>query len=218
MSVDLNYKNPAIDEVADTLQKRQTKRFLQSLRSMLERQGPVNFTYDIAAPFLEKIGSNWANDKLSIDMEHIMAYKLSFLLKETTKAFSHIENDLRILLTTLPGERHSIGLSMAELLLRAEGIETINLGVETPVDLIVKICQESKPQVIIVSFNSIQKETSVTAQLRELDSKISEPVYLMAGGGGVCKLDLVPERIRIVKRLNDLGLEIRSIRRLLNKN
>ncbi|OMH38035.1 MerR family transcriptional regulator [Motiliproteus sp. MSK22-1] len=209
--------NPKVDEMVGALGEGRTQEVLQSLRVMLKQQGPQLFTYDIAAPLLEQIGHAWANGQLSIYMEHLITNHLGNMLNEATNEFSHIEDDLKILLTTLPGERHGMGLLMVELLLRAEGVETINLGVETPVDQLVEACIGLNPQVLALSFSAIHKRASVIAVLRELSDKIPVSVILLAGGEGISKLRSIPERIRVVKKLDTLGIEVRSIRQQLNK-
>jgi methanogenic corrinoid protein MtbC1 len=49
----------------------------------------------------------------------------------------------RILLTTLPQERHGLGLLMAEAMCVAEGAHCISLGVQTPLIDIVEAARPS---------------------------------------------------------------------------
>ncbi len=88
----------------------------------------------------------------------------------------------RILLTTLPNEPHSIGLSMAELLLLLEGCRCVSLGVQTPIWDIVLAATSQRSDVVALSFTSVLTPTLVSEGLTELRAKLSSSVEIWAGG------------------------------------
>ncbi len=199
--VDICFVEPLLS-IARNGQASELKRVLEQ---MLHRQGPHKFVVDTVAPLLNQTGNAWANGQLPIYIEHLISNQLNNVLTSACNSISLNTTTPRVMLTTLPGEPHSMGLSMVELLLRAEGLTPLNLGVETPVDQIIAACNDLQPQALALSFSALQKRPTVISALQELSSKIPESVVLLAGGKGVEKLRSLPERVRIVKKLEQLS-------------
>lgn len=201
---DTHLESSVIEPLLRIARSGQASELKRTLEQLLERQGPHQFILATVAPLLQQTGTAWANGQLPIYVEHLISHQLSSVLNSACSSISLNTTSPRVLLTTVPGEPHSIGLAMVELLLRLEGFAPLSLGVETPVDQIIAACLDLQPQALALSFSALQKRPAVIAALQELSNKIPESVVLLAGGRGVEKLRSLPERIRIVKKLEQL--------------
>ncbi|MEH6651652.1 MAG: MerR family transcriptional regulator [Motiliproteus sp.] len=205
--------NAVIAQMIAAVRSGRVDQFSGSLEQMLDRQGARQFILETAVPLLVQTGKAWACGQLSIYMEHLITQHVRAALNTAANSIDQSVTGPKVLLTTLPGERHGMGLLMVDLLLRAEGVETLSLGVETPIDQIIEACTDLQPQALALAFSAVQKRTAVIAALKELSDKIPEPLVLLAGGEGVSKLRAIPPRIRIVKSLDTINKVVASLRR-----
>ena len=100
----------------------------------------------------------------------------------------------RILLTTLPGEVHGLGLLMAECFMVLEGCHTISLGVQTPLPDIVTAVDASEADIVALSFTAAQNPRDVRAALGQLRERLPAHVQIWAGGN--CPVLYKPQRGR----------------------
>jgi cobalamin-dependent methionine synthase I len=62
--------------------------------------------------------------------------------------------DPQVLLATLPGEQHALGLLMAEARLWQAGNVTLNLGTDVPMDQIVAAAKRTGVTTVALSFSA----------------------------------------------------------------
>jgi methylmalonyl-CoA mutase cobalamin-binding subunit len=91
----------------------------------------------------------------------------------------------RVLLTTLSGEEHTLGLLMVEALMVVEDVYPVLLGPQMPIDEIVRAAQIKQVDAICLSFSSAYSSTLSTQGLRDLRRMLPDSVELWAGGYGV---------------------------------
>ena len=89
---------------------------------------------------------------------------------------------LRVLLTTLPGEPHGLGLLMAEALMALDGARCVSLGVCTPLWDIVLASQAQRIDIVALSFSGCMNPNQVVEGLTELRAKLPPGIELWAGG------------------------------------
>jgi len=84
-------------------------------------------------PF-DQVGQAWMQGRLEVFEEHLDTESVQVLLRN---ALHHLPSAgagrPRVLLATVPGEPHGLGLLMAEALLALEGCHCTSLGVQTHV-------------------------------------------------------------------------------------
>ena len=83
----------------------------------------------------------------------------------------------RVLLTTLPGEQHGLGLLMVEALLVPEGAQCISLGTQTPIDDIRNAALAHKVHVVALSFSAafpLRQAGEGLATLRRFQDDVKE--------------------------------------------
>jgi DNA-binding transcriptional MerR regulator len=160
----------------------------QRLSQQAAKLGMRNFVTELAAPLTRRVGIEWAGGTLAVFEEHLYAEALHGMLRSFIHALAQqkdsAEGAPRVLLTTLPLERHGLGLLMAEALLVLEGAHCISLGLQTPLNEIIDAAARQDVDVVALSFASSASQRSTVDNLNELSARLPDGLALWAGGDG----------------------------------
>jgi DNA-binding transcriptional MerR regulator/methylmalonyl-CoA mutase cobalamin-binding subunit len=176
----------------------------QRMAQVLLQKGMRGFVLDLMAPLTAAVGDEWAAGKLAVFEEHLYAETVQSVMRSaiyaTTMQPGHAAATPRILLTTVPQERHGLGLLMAEALFALEGAHCVSLGVQTPLAEIVEAARVQQADVVALSFSSVMSPRAAVENITELQSRLGQGVVVWAGGssatlarrqlGPSCVLDL----------------------------
>lgn len=161
----------------------------EALRAtLLETQmslGLQPFVLDVAAPLAVLIGQAWAGGRLAVFEEHLCTEILQIVLRSAIFAQARQAGGPRtprILLTTLPQERHGLGLLMAEALCTIEGAHCIVLGVQTPLPDIVAAARTQHADIVALSFSSRMNARQAIDGLQQLHRQLPADTDIWAGG------------------------------------
>ncbi len=138
-------------------------------------------------PFVRSVGRLWADGNLEIHHEHFATQTVETVLRALrveARARAAGSARGRILLTTLPGERHGLGLLMAALLCEAQGWTTHLLGTDTPLAEIVASANEHAVEAVGVGVSLAGGGVRTDALLVELRDALPPRVELIVGGAG----------------------------------
>lgn len=162
---------------------------MEALRRRLSQaqmtMGLKRFVIDLVAPLTTLVGEAWAGGVLAVFEEHLFAESLKIVLRSAIFAIPQADSNAaapRILLTTLPQERHALGLLMAEALAAAEGAHCISLGVQTPLLDIVEAARVLRGDVVALSFSASMNPRQALDGLAELHTRLGDGVELWVGG------------------------------------
>ncbi len=155
-----------------------------ALARLQARVGLARFVTEVVAPLNVAVGEAWMRGQIEIFEEHASTEVTQNLLRHALCSLPTPSTAGRpaVLLTTLPGEGHGLGLLMAEALLTLEGCSCVNLGVQTPPWDIVGAASAYRADVVALSFTACMHPTQVVEGLTELRSKLPASVDLWAGG------------------------------------
>ena len=174
---------PAMERDVLTLLKAHDAAGLHAtLANLLLRQGIQRFVLETVAPLNRAVGESWMRGELQVFEEHLYTEQLQLTLRGAINAFPRPSGAPRILLTTVPGEQHGIGLLMVEALLSPEGAYCISLGTQTPFEDIRKAALAHKVQVVALSFSMAFPLRQVGDALATLRRQLPPAVALWAGG------------------------------------
>jgi DNA-binding transcriptional MerR regulator/methylmalonyl-CoA mutase cobalamin-binding subunit len=194
--------NPGVEALFQAVVAMDTERMRRLLRDSLELLGWKPFLQSIVTQLLDRVGMAWADGSIGIQHEHLVTEVLEDLLRELRLAFRTRPERGRVLLCTLPGERHRLGLLMAALAYAAQGIGTELLGVDLPVASIAQAARTLKVDRVAVSL-SIQSAGETTRRLlMDLSDRLPPGCRLIVGGQGAART----RKIEGVERM--LGLEV----------
>lgn len=199
---------PLDDTVVHLLEALKQANF-QQLTTLLQRQyqqqGMQHFILKTVAPLLEATGEAWAQGQLQIYQEHMLSEHLRRFLK-TKIAQQTTTKPAKILLATLPGETHTLGLLMVEAMLASNGVAAINLGGEVPVDQIKLAVEQFEVEVLGITFSGAYTYKHIRPHLTELRDLIAPEVAIWTGGEGVYRLRKLPVGVKKFKTLEKLPL------------
>ena len=175
------------------------------LHRQYEQQGMQRFISHTVAPLLQATGEAWAQGQLQIFQEHMLSEQLRRFLK-TKIAQQPTTKPAKILLATLPGESHTLGLLMVEALLASDGVAAINLGGEVPVDQIKNAVEQFEVDILGITFSGAYPYKHIRPHLIELRDLIAPEVTIWTGGEGVHGLRKLPNGVKKFKTLDKLSL------------
>lgn len=171
-----------------------------------EQQGMDRFVLDTVVPCLSAVGEMWAGGRLQIYQEHFLSNQLiQFLNTEISRRQKTAKRPL-VLLATLPGEEHTLGLLMVAALLSSRGITTVNLGGEVPMDQIVSAVEHFRADILGVTFSGAYQYSNIRSHLLELRQLIPDDIDIWTGGEGVRRLRKLPAGVTKFTSLAKLPL------------
>jgi DNA-binding transcriptional MerR regulator/methylmalonyl-CoA mutase cobalamin-binding subunit len=166
-----------------------------ALEQDLTRYGLRSFVLDTFAPLTTAVGELWAGGRLQVFEEHLLTRHLVHFLDVAMSRVGRPPGDPQVLLATLPGERHSLGLLMAEALLIHAGRATLNLGTDVPLDQIVAAAERSEVKTVALSFSACYARGSLRGDIEELADRLPRSVEVWIGGAGVKRLRRLPPSV-----------------------
>ncbi|PVV23796.1 MAG: hypothetical protein B6D78_02505 [gamma proteobacterium symbiont of Ctena orbiculata] len=153
------------------------------LHDQLQQLGLRAFIHRVMVPANQKVGEAWSEGDLAVYEEHLYTELIKNLVRQSLAENAHPGSGPRIMLTTLPGEIHSLGLLMVEALLRLGGAEVISFGIEMPFRDIKEAAQHHKVDVIGLSFSGNFKLDDAIVMLSGLRQMIEDKTEIWVGGG-----------------------------------
>lgn len=148
----------------------------------LLRLGLQPFVTDFAAPLNELVGEAWARGEVAVSQEHLYAEQMQHLLRQGIGSIPAGAQRPRVMLTTLPGEEHQLGLLMAHVCLVLEGAHCVSLGVQTPASEIAGAVRRQSIDAVGLSFSTALKLNRACDMLEDLRARLPANVDLWAGG------------------------------------
>jgi DNA-binding transcriptional MerR regulator/methylmalonyl-CoA mutase cobalamin-binding subunit len=176
----------------------------QMLSQNLLRDGLQKFVLDIVLPLNRAIGNAWVRGELAVFEEHLYSEQVQGLLRNAIASIQLRGHSPRVLLTTLPGEQHGMGLLMAEALLTLEGVYCVPLGVETPATDIVAAALAHDVDIVTISFSSAFPARLATGSIRELREMLPARMALWVGGDAMLRARTPGEGIEVLRGLDQI--------------
>ncbi|MDQ6620104.1 MAG: cobalamin B12-binding domain-containing protein [Pseudomonadota bacterium] len=153
-----------------------------AITNTLMRQGVQRFVLESAAPLNRAVGEAWGRGELQVYEEHLYTEYMQSALRTAINAFPRVFATPRILLTTLPGEQHGLGLLMLEAVLAPEGGFCISLGIETPLGDVRHAALAHKVDIVALSFSAASSLRQASDALLNLRTELPANIALWAGG------------------------------------
>lgn len=168
----------------DLVRSHDTVALRSELLRLLARHGVLRFITDVLGPLGTALGDAWLRGQIEIFEEHAYTEVVQSVLRQALAAIPYSEraDAPRVLLTTLPGEQHGLGLLMVESMLALEGCHCTSLGVQTPVWDIALAARAYRSDIVALSFTACLSPNQIIDSLTELRSKLQPDVRLWVGG------------------------------------
>lgn len=181
------------------------------LRQAAVMLGPKRFLVEVAHPICVRVGELWADGKLEVRHEHMLSECLSRQLRVLMSAYEERPGAPRVLLSTLPNERHGLGLAMAEVYLAASQITPILLGVDTPPEQIVKAARSHAVDAVGLLVTQASDLKATKSHLRWMLGELPRRMRIWVGGAGGAGLGFGDDAVRIVATWGDMDEAISTL-------
>lgn len=195
---------PEIDAILDLLLRHDVEGFRNALLQALMKQGLLRFVTETVTALNHWIGDAWLAGRVAIFDEHLYSEHIQNILRNAIIAQPGRGSAPRVLLTSLPGEKHRIGLLMVEAVLTAEGAACVALGTETPVIDIKNAAPAYEVDVVALSFSSAVTQSAALSGLSELRSVLPGTVEIWGGGGALARARKAPDGVLLLRSFEDM--------------
>ena len=186
----------------------------RALTLTMARVGLGRFVVDVVAPLNVQVGETWMQGRIEVFQEHVYTESVQVVLRN---ALHHLPpvgaGRPRVLLATVTGEPHGLGLLMAEAVLALEGCRCVSLGVQTPVWDIVRAAAALDVDVVALSYTGCTNPNSVIEGLVELRYKLPPSIELWAGGSAPVLQRRAIDGLRVIPALQGVAKALTEWRR-----
>lgn len=200
---------PELQSYLELCKSHQMEALRRKLSQALLMMGLKSFVIELVAPLTTLIGEAWASGQLATFEEHLYTESLTVVMRSAIFAMPQASaNNVgapRILLTTLPQERHGLGLLMAEAMCVAEGAHCISLGVQTPLLDIVEATRAQRVDIVALSFSVAMNPRQALDGLAELHTRLAGCAELWAGGSNAALKRRRPGYVRVFELIDLAG-------------
>jgi MerR family transcriptional regulator, light-induced transcriptional regulator len=205
----------SLSALIDDLRAHDTPRLRRRLAWHAARLGVGRFVLEIVAPLTRAVGEAWGEGRLQVFEEHLYTEVVQGMLRQAIARIPQAEaaDGPRVLLTTMPGEPHALGLLMAETMLVLEGCRCLSLGPQTPLPDIVGAATAHDVDVVALSCSTLMNGRAVVQALGQLRAALPGHVELWAGGSAPVLRRRALQGVRGTAALDDIARHIGELRR-----
>lgn len=160
----------------------------QWLEEVIERSGLAQFVAHTMPAFNQAVGDAWQAGHIGIHAEHRYTETLREAVTRALPPARNPDAPPAVLLTTPPGELHSLGLLALYAQLRLLGADAICLGTQTPMAEVVSAVDSYNTVVVAISISACLSPALAGNYLQILRAKLPVHCALWVGGAGCAAL------------------------------
>lgn len=173
--------------------------------------GPIAFLRGRMIPLTDAVGDAWARGEISIHHEHFFSECAEDVLRNLRMRHERTARGPVVLLATLTGETHRLGIQMAALVAAAAGWKPQLLGNDTPVREITEAWVLRGAAAIGLSVSISTGGAAVHRELEILRRETPSHVPIFVGGKGA-RRSHPPPGVAVVEDFERLGDWMRALR------
>jgi DNA-binding transcriptional MerR regulator/methylmalonyl-CoA mutase cobalamin-binding subunit len=152
------------------------------LTELLIRHGLHEFVSEIVIPLSRAVAEGWMRGELQLYHERAWTEQVRLVLQTLLSTLPPGAAPPRVLLTTLPNEPSTLGLTTLEAMLAAEGAAAVSLGPQTPIPEIVAAAEAFHADVVLLSFSPAYGSKQAAVGVEALRSLLPATRALWIGG------------------------------------
>lgn len=147
---------------------------------------PIDLLFGLAGPLLVKVGDLWESGELTVAEEHRFTFACEAVIRLVSR---HVKTPVAsggsVLLSTIEGNEHTLGLRFAQLGLASIGIASTWVTQELPPRGIVELALSGGHSVVGLSISMADQVSSLQRTLEAFGSETSFKGRILVGGAGV---------------------------------
>ena len=173
--------------------------------------GAPTFLDDVVAPLLLLVGEGWSGGQLTPAQEHLGSEILERIL-DWIAAPAVSNNGPSLVVATLPGELHGLGIRLVSTAATLEGWSVTYLGTDLPVVDIAATVEAVGAGTVAISVVGTNDLARTAASLAALRERLKPAVDILIGGRGaeLIEKDLVPDGVTLIDTIEGLRDHLRT--------
>ena len=193
-----------VGEVLSALLGNRVAQLISILEAAREQRSVLDFVEQVVAPLTFQVGEAWARGELPVYVEHLFSSVLERLLTRESGFERDFCQPPGVLLVTPAGERHTLGLAIANAVLNEAGVASLRLPGELPVPEIVAASIAYRVKVVGLSASSHFPPRLLGALVVQLRESLPPDVELWLGGAGMNRLCQIPPGATLILSMRQM--------------
>ena len=198
-----------LDQLLEPLLSHQLYALQEGLQAQMLKRGLAPFIIELLAPLIGRVGQLWSQGRVQIYEEHLFTEVVQQQLHRAIAMLPTQERKdrPRVLISTLPGEEHGLGLLMANALLSLNGAHCVSLGIQTPVGDLLEALRTQAADVLALSFSAYASPALIEDGVGHLVVGLPPHAELWLGGtaAGLRRVAGRWEQVRVIGHLGELA-------------
>jgi methanogenic corrinoid protein MtbC1 len=203
---------PSLGGVIDALQADDIAGVRSLLRAAAVALGPRKFVTEVAHPLAVRVGELWADGVLEVRHEHVASACLTSQLHLLLGALDDGERSPAILLATLPGEPHLLGLDMVAVYLAANLAAPHVLGADTPPAQIASAAAAFDVDAVGISISPAADRRAAIRAVKLLADTLPPRTELWLGGAGASDVAAVAPSAHVTPSWSEVDKALAGLR------
>jgi DNA-binding transcriptional MerR regulator/methylmalonyl-CoA mutase cobalamin-binding subunit len=145
---------------------------------------PAHLVQDVLLPTIREAGDSWHRTQGGIAHEHVLSATMRHLLGSFLRLHARRDPAVRLVFTTLSGDRHEIGILGAAMLAASRGLGVSYLGPDLPAVEIAAAVKAAEAHVLVLGITLNEAHDVQARELRAIADNLSSTVEIWAGGAG----------------------------------
>ena len=176
-----------VEDLLRAVERFDAGRLTRALLADWGRLGPLAFLKTRVSPLVRAVGDAWEQGRIEVRHEHFLSERVGDLLRTLRLPLEERATGPLVVLATLPGEAHALGLQMAALLLAAAGCRLLFLGAEVPIAQVAALAKDLSARAVGISVSLGSRGAVTAGQLAKLRGMLPARIQLIVGGQGAPK-------------------------------
>ncbi len=177
-------ENVILNQWIDWIAEYDEENFESEMHREWGQRGPLEFVILLAAPLVQRIGQEWQDGNLSVAHEHFASGILNNFLASRWRQQNNRKDGPTVVLTTLSGESHLLGLQMCATVLSVTDWKIVSLGLDVPEEEIVATVERCESPLLCVSVSGWYGASQAKPILWRLRKQLGKHTDIVVGGGG----------------------------------
>jgi len=152
--------------------------------------GPIELAQGIIVPAQKEIGRMWHNAEATICEEHLVTEAcLQALIAISHSCKAKPANGKTVMLASVAGNQHDLGIRLLGLDFQIEGWRSINLGTDMPAKEIKAAALKYQPELVILSAALSVQLPGRAQAVQGIKDALGEKAFILIGGQALSGLD-----------------------------
>jgi DNA-binding transcriptional MerR regulator len=155
---------------------------------------------EVLSPVLLEVGERWHDGRFTIAQERLVTSSVRKQVSGVVDTYNRIASGPLIVMTTLSGERHELGILMGALLASSKGLRCQYLGPDMPASDIAVFTDRVGAAAVALSMVSTDSAGNAVGELHQLAKLLPQNIEIWIGGLATreLRIEQLPARCRVL--------------------